>query len=172
MTQRSYAPDYEVKPQLLRDYPEYVDLGKSTEFGGRVQLVRPSWDCDWYWGLGYLTRWDGRRKDIVFHDHFDGCMDRIRAEKANVNWHTAMTRFLFDGGLTKPLRDEKTSWQFVEIMKTLYNLRETAEVLGHGGSRYMTNPCADIIRNFDEVKRINTVVIPALVDELYKCLGY
>lgn len=42
----------EILPELLRDYPEKVYLGK---YGGEdVWLARPSWNCGWYWGFGYV----------------------------------------------------------------------------------------------------------------------
>ena len=62
-------------------------------------------------------------------------------------------------------------WTFCEVVQTIYHLRETAEVLGRGGSHYTTNPCADLIKNPDEVKRINEVLIPKLIDEMYIALG-
>ena len=41
----------------------------------------------------------------------------------------------------------------------------------YGGSHYSTNPCADLIKNPDEVKRINEVLTPKLIDEMYVALG-
>ena len=44
---------------------------------GRYQwLEAPSWDCDWYWGFGYVeeyTRHDkpSASRDIVSHTHVD-----------------------------------------------------------------------------------------------------
>lgn len=53
-------------------------------------------------------------------------------------------------------------------MATFYALKETAEVLGRGGSHYTNNPISELIKNADEVKRINEVIMPALFDEIYK----
>ena len=41
----------------------------------------------------------------------------------------------------------------------------------YGGSHYSTNPCVDLIKNPDEVKRINEVLTPKLIDEMYVALG-
>ena len=41
----------------------------------------------------------------------------------------------------------------------------------YGGSHYSTNQCADLIKNPDEVKRINEVLTPKLIDEMYVALG-
>ena len=43
-------------------------------------------------------------------------------------------------------------------------------MLGSGGAHCTTNPCAELIMNHDEVRRINCKVIPALIDEMYKVL--
>ena len=48
--------------------------------------------------------------------------------------------------------------------------KETAEILGRGGAHYTNNPCKDVIINTDEVTRINTVVLPAVFEEIYKIL--
>lgn len=61
-------------------------------------------------------------------------------------------------------------WTICELFKTAYALKETAEVLGRGGSHYTTNPCAELIKNVDEVKRINEVVLPQIFEEIYKIL--
>jgi hypothetical protein len=49
-------------------------------------------------------------------------------------------------------------------------LRETAEVLGRGGSHYTTNPLSEIIKNPAEVERINKVILPRIFEEIYKIL--
>ena len=59
----------------------------------------------------------------------------------------------------------------MEIMRTLYTLREYSDTLHRGGSHYTSNPCKDIIKNEDEYKRINEVLIPSLLKEVYKLLG-
>ena len=64
----------------------------------------------------------------------------------------------------------KDLWSFCELVKTAYTLKETAEVLGRGGSHYTTNVCADIVKNEDEVKRINEIVLPAIFDAIGKIL--
>ena len=64
--------------------------------------------------------------------------------------------------------DSKTLWKFCELVLTAYALKETAEVLGRGGSHMTENPCADIIKNKDEVKRINEIVLPAIFNQIEK----
>lgn len=158
------------KPRLLRDYPEYVLLGESKDFEGEVYLVVPEFQCGRYWGFGYLERWNDRIDDIDFHSHLDYELNR-----QEFNWRDGM-KALFtkeDGttGLIPALQNDNTLWRFCEVAQTIYTLKKTAEVLELGGSHITSNPCEELIQNAAEVDRLNTVVIPALIDELYKLLG-
>lgn len=144
--------------KLLREYPEQVYLGKYK--GEDVYLARPSWDCDWYWGFGYV-------QNKYLHTHLDSmCMVNDRL----VNLWDGLTHHI-KGGKVHAMHLRKKLWTFCEVVQTIYHLKKTAEVLGRGGSHYTTNPCADLIRNPDEVKRINEVLIPKLIDEMYVALG-
>lgn len=154
------------EPELLRQYPKFIKLGDSTEFGGGVYLKRPEWSCEWYWGFGYLQRWNYRTQDIDFHTHINDEFSKLPDGRRS-NWFDGMKALFDQGDVFKSDRDR---WKFVEIVKTIYSLKETAEVLGRGGSHYGNNPCAELIMNHDEVRRINYKVIPALIDEMYKLL--
>lgn len=61
-------------------------------------------------------------------------------------------------------------WVIAELFETFYTLKETVEVLGRGGSHYTTNPISDLIKNTNEVERINNIVLPAIFEEIYKIL--
>ena len=126
-----------------------VLMGKNSD-GKNEYLAEPSWDCGWYWGFGYL-----QNKDIHHH------VDMLNKDK---NMYDALIEYYGDS-LT--LKDNEL-WVFCELMKTFYTLKDTAEVLGRGGSHYTTNPIAKLIINKDETKRINEIVLPALFDEIYK----
>lgn len=136
--------------QTLSNYSK-VFLGKVDN--ERIYLSPPSWNCGWYWRFGYL----GNKN---CHYHVDGL-----AKDCN----------LFDGlknhfGESFIVKNDKDVWTLAELFKTFYALKQTAEVLGLGGSHYTTNPCSEIIKNTDEVKRINEVVMPQIFEEIYKIL--
>ena len=158
---------YEKAPQLLREYPKFVKLGTSTRLDGDVFIVRPTWDCGWYWGFGYLERWKGRKGDIDFHTHINVEFSE-NGESHRCNWYEGMRHLLDKGDV---FENDTKRWQFLEIVKTIYNLKMTAEVLGRGGSHYADNPLSDEIYNPIEVRRINEDLIPKLIDEMYKVLG-
>lgn len=159
------AVKYKVVPTLKREYPEFVTLGKSDKFGGKVQIRCPSWDCGWYWGFGYLERWNARAKDIDFHSHFDDEVFNVPGKHG----HQVIKEMFGD---TFVIKDDKNVWKFLDIMKTIYALKETAEVLDRGGGNYASEPeCRDVVMNHDEVRRINCEVIPVLIDKMYELLG-
>lgn len=159
--------EYEKAPQLLREYPKYVKLGTSSHFDGDVFIDRPTWDCGWYWGFGYLERWNDRKGDIDFHSHIDHEFGTNK-DGRRVNWYEGMQEVLDQGDV---FENDRQRWQFLEIVKTIYNLKMTAEVLWRGGSHYASNPLSDEIYNPIEVRRINEDLIPKLIDEMYKVLG-
>jgi predicted CopG family antitoxin len=121
--------------------------------GDSIYLRAPAWDCGWYWGFGYLGN-----KDC--HYHLDG-LDK------NKNLFDAIKAH-FGDSLT--ITDEKDLWSFCELIATFYSLKETAEVLGRGGSHYTNNPVSNIIKNEAEAKRINDIVLPSIFEALQAIL--
>ena len=132
-----------------------VLLGKRKSDNRNIFLTKPSWDCDWYWGFGYI----GNRDE---HYHLSGyASEGGFGNVRNINMYDALEQ---DYDLNPNIK--KHLWDFCELVKTAYVLKETAEVLGRGGSHYTKNVCASIIKNSDEVTRINEVVLPAIFEQL------
>lgn len=138
--------------KTLSNYSKIL-LGQNN--GKNIYLIPPSWDCDWYWGFGYLG-------NNSCHYHIDG----LEKDK-NVNMFDA---FKLHFGSTLIVKDNEL-WTLCELFKTFYTLNQTAEILGRGGSHYTNNPCKDLIINTDEVTRINNVVLPQIFEEIYKILN-
>ena len=132
-------------PQLT--IPERY-LGKLD--GEKVWLAPPSWDCNWYWGYGYI-----QNKNL--HTHFD-MLD------TNDNLYDAIQKRFNN---TFSLQGSNL-WAFCELMQTFYSLKKIAEVYNRGGSHYASNPLADILKNPEEVKRINESILPKLFIEIDK----
>ncbi len=134
--------------------------------GENIYLSAPSWDCGWYWGFGYL----GNKN---CHYHVDGLKEvstynheKKVFEYEFVNLHDGFIRHFGKSFIVRPSQ----IWEFAELFETFYSLKDTCEVLGRGGSHLTTNPCADIIKNLDEVKRINEIVLPSIFEAIYKIL--
>ncbi len=143
-------------------------FGKRKDDGAKIYLTDPSWDCGWYWGFGYLGNIDEHYHLKAFqskntsHKKEDGTYFHETIER-NINMHDAL---LEDYELVPNVKENL--WSFCELVETAYVLKETAEVLGRGGSHYTANLCKDIVVNKDEVKRINDVVLPAIFKEINK----
>jgi hypothetical protein len=130
-----------------------VFFGTRRTDGKRIYLSKPSWDCNWYWGFGYL----GNSQE---HYHLSGY-----ANHRNINMHDAL---LSDYELNEKIKENL--WSFCELFSTAYKLKEAAEVLGRGGSLYTCNSCKSLIINKEEAKRINEVVLPAIFNEINKII--
>lgn len=116
-----------------------------------IYLSAPSWDCGWYWGFGYLG-------NNNCHYHFSG-LDK------NKDLHTAIKEH-FD---TINIRESQL-WEFAELMSTFYKLKTATEVL-RGSAGLTSNPIKGVIQNDDEIKRINTIVMPYLFNAIHNILN-
>lgn len=104
-------------------------LGQDSN-GENVWLEDFSWDCEWYWGGGYVERYTNnskpeRARDITSHTHFDGF------GKGNIN--------LFDGfnnEIVKTPLTEKEIWQLCDLMKSFYTMQDSAEWFKNGKANY------------------------------------
>lgn len=141
-------------------------LGRD-DTGTNYWLEQASWDCEWYWGFGYIetytnNRYPSRSKDISSHQHFDGLF--FNTGKMG---YDAFKEFFAETPLT-----DKETWRLLELMKSFYIAKEYASMIYLGGAHYTSHsPCEDIIRDWGEWDRINKIVIPAICEEVYKLLG-
>lgn len=144
-----------MKKEIKNKFGKHWLLGIDSN-GNKHYLQAPSWDCGWYWGFGYIHTFSAR--DIERHYHFDSF-------GKTENMHDGFKKAFVDSVLT-----DSELWKLCELMKTFYILKSTAEVLGRGGAHYTTNPCCELIKNSEEVERINKKVLPAIFKEIEKLL--
>jgi len=151
----------------MKTLSNYQKVFLGTNDGQSIYLYPPSWDCNWYWGFGYIG-------NNNCHYHIDGLKNIEKYNFDSKSWtHESVN--MYDGfkrhfGESFLVKRDKDIWTLAELFETFYTLKETAELLGRGGSHMTTNPCKDIIINTNEVKRINETVLPAIFDEIYKIL--
>ena len=125
--------------------------------GTTVYIQRPSWDCGWYWGFGYLHTYTNRNcpersKDLSTHTHFDTAFPTYDTFLLNQQ----------KSRLDKSVLSESEMWQLYELFRSAYKAREYSDMLHTHGAHITTNPCADVIGNDAEYKRINNVVLPTI----------
>lgn len=142
-------------------------FGKDTYFLGRdadgadLWLEQATWSCEWYWGCGYVETYTSsdpeRAIDILTHTHFDTLFLKNRDGYASF--------FKLNTPLT-----ESEQWQLLELMKSIYTLKETAALYHVGGAHMTSNPCKELLKNEKLEKHINSELLPALFAEVYKIL--
>lgn len=140
-------------------------LGEDAS-GRRYWLEEAKWDCEWYWGGGYVETYTNNRnpeqsRDIASHQHFDGMFFSRK-----VNGYDAFKAFF----KVTPFTD-KEIWEILELMQSFYTARRYSDMLSIGGAHYTANPASETIKSPAEYDRINDKVIPAIMAELYKILG-
>ena len=118
-----------------------------------IYLSPPSWDCGWYWGWGYLG-------NNNCHYHLNG-LDKSK------NLKTAIDDHFVDSYLIRPSQ----RWEFAELVQSFYKLKDMAEVYNKGGCYLTKNSLSELIKNKDEVKRINEVLIPAIFEKCYEIIN-
>jgi hypothetical protein len=128
-------------------------FGKQKD-GERIYLSTPSWDCDWYWGFGYLG-------NSNCHYHLDGY-----ANGRNIHMRDAL---LADYDLSPKI--EKNLWEFCELALSAYTLKEAAEFFHKGGAGCTRNPLQGMMKDVELEKRINEELLPSLFIEMDKLLA-
>ena len=135
-------------------------LGKKD--GNTYWLQKASFDCDWYWGIGYVESYRGHGssdRSWRSHQHFDGLF--LKPAKFVEGF-----KEFFD---ETPFTDSEI-WQILELMQSAYTCRKYSDMLHSGGAHITSNPVTYIIYNKAEYDRINNQVIPSIMNEVYKLL--
>ena len=146
---------------------KYYYIGQD-ETGTAYYYEESCFDCSWYWGIGYIESFTNNRnpeisKDISCHTHFDSLMKEQNRKNL---YHNDAFKAAFP---INPFTD-KEIWTILEIMNSLYTARRYSDMLHTKGSHITSNPCKNIIASETEYKRINEIVIPGLLNELYKIM--
>lgn len=126
-----------------------VFIGRIEGFG-IMNLSKPSFDCGWYWGFGYI----GNSRT---HMHLSGVLN-----ETGKDWFSAFKSVFVDS--PPALQDEKNLWNFVETMKSLYTLRAAADLYYIGGS-HLSSPVVSL-QNIDMYRTIVEKQMPALFREV------
>lgn len=142
----------------IRNGEKNYFLGLNSN-GDKMWLVAPSWDCDWYWGLGYIKIYQqnwmpSKARDILCSTHFDYVFPSYGS-------------FIDEFNNTPFTKDEK--WEIYEYMKELYTLHHYADMMHRNGMNITKG--SDALRNEEddnikEYNRINKILIPNVWKEL------
>lgn len=129
-------------------------LGIDKE-GNKVWLIKESWDCDWYWGFGYIETYNKRYTDIVEHTHFDTLF-----LGANI-FHSFKDHF------SECTLNDTEIWQLLELMGTFYTLRKAAELFHKGGCNISSvKTLRDILKSQEKENSINRELLPKVFEKV------
>ena len=139
-----------------------------NEHNRKMYYVESTFDCNWYWGIGYIVEFTNNNNPAMSRDyktwtHWDSLFNEKAKERM---YHIDAFKAIFP----KNPFTEKEQWKILEIMQSLYTARKYSDMLHARGSHITSNPCNEIIENNKEYTRINEKVIPALLANLYNIL--
>lgn len=157
-----------MKKSVINKFGKHFLLGKDAD-GVKHYLEQAHWDCDWYWGFGYIHTFTNngapeKSRDISSHYHFDS-FNRDKDGRSCCMYDGIKSR------LVELTVSDKELWTLCELMRTFYIMREYSDLLSRGGAHYTTNPKAELIKNDREYKRINEIVLPKIFDEIEALLS-
>lgn len=152
----------------------YYAFGKKIFLLGRDKdginywLEESKWECAWYWGFGYVETYTNNSKphlskDINSHQH----LSSIFGKQGDV-----FVPNIFDSPiLVETTFNEQEGWILSELIKSAYQLKESAELFVRGGSHITTNPCFQLVKNEDWAKKINSEILPMVFENIYTILS-
>lgn len=120
--------------------------------GELVYLSKHGWDCNWYWGFGYL----GNSRS---HFHFDSLLS-ISDGKGSIK---CLASELF----SETNISDADWWVIRDLFVQAYALKKAAEVYQYGGQQTSRSNLTDIIKNKDRAKEINAD-LEVVLDALWK----
>ena len=152
-----------MKKQTIEKFgSKYYLLGTRKEDNKKIWLQEGNFDCDWYWGVGYIEVFNHNYTDISEHTHFDSLF---------------LKRNIFDS-FKDYFKDTTLSdneiWQLLELMQTIYTLREMSDTIHRRGSHITTADIENHIFNeniyLNMYDKISNDTIPTLLNTVYELL--
>lgn len=130
---------------------KYYLLGKNED-GKQMFLQRATFDCDWYWGFGYVTTFTNNivpevSRDIDSHQHFDYLFGK------NTNFKDGFNLVIKESPLT-----DKELWELCELMKIGYIAKEAMEMAYRGGAHYTSSVKIPIVKSTDVYNHYDKVI--------------
>ena len=138
-------------------------LGEDED-GIRYYLEESSFDCGWYWGIGYIETFTNNRQptrsvDIMSHEHFDNKFMRG-------GYVDGYEKFF-----KKSTLDRHQIYKLFELMEVAYTLSHMAGISETSPNRENDGSCYDYLKNQTEYLNIIKVKLPAVLADIYNLLG-
>jgi hypothetical protein len=152
-------------------------LGKRKD-GDFIWLQAASWDCEWYWGFGYIETYTNNKhpelsRDINSHSHWSGLVgkqERYNTEKGCFQLDNDYIHHLNDNpDMVATVLTDTESWELADLMQSFYTLKETAELF-HSGTSHLTSSVAVKFTDKELETHINKELLPKIFDRVYQIL--
>lgn len=147
-----------IKKKKSHAFGKDIYLLGVDKHGDKLWLEAASWDCNWYWGMGYVETYTNQdnpsiAKDITSHSHVDGLLKDCHH---------------FNEVLIESVLTDKESWELADLYKSFYTLKDTAEIF-HTGNSNLTTTGIDL-KDKQLETHINKVVLPKIFERIYEIL--
>lgn len=155
-----------IRKQVSSAFDKTIYLLGEDSDGIKYWLEEPSWDCNWYWGFGYLESYTnnknpGKSRDIRSHSHIDSMF-----LDAHTDPYTAFNNFF-----AKTTLEEHEIWKFLDYMQTFYTLKESAELFSRGYSYFTEKAKMTNLKRQDLNELINKTLLPKLFKNIKNLLS-
>lgn len=153
-----------MEKKIINKFGTHYLLGVDKD-GDYVWLEKESWDCDWYWGFGYLHTYTNninpeRSRDLSSHFHFDSTF-----------FHTGKgVDEAFKEYFQETVLTDSELWQLIDLMKTYYTLRASAEIFRHGYSYFTEKAKIDKLKSPMTEDMINKILLPEVFNKIEQIL--
>ena len=150
--------------KVINKFGTHYLLGED-ENGLKYWLEEPTFNCGWYWGLGYIETFTNNRQptrsvDIMSHEHFDS--------KFMMNYGS------IDGYLDffkKSVLDRHDTYRLFELMECAYTLSKMAGICERGSAWVSKNDCYDTLKDQNLYLEIIQKKLPAVISAICNLLG-
>jgi len=155
-------------------------LGKNAE-GKLVWLEAPKWDCEWYWGFGYIEVYTNsnnpeRARDIQSHSHFSGLVGQQEYydyEKSCYRKGKYIHNVYDSPELVETTFTEKQGWELSELFAEFYLLQKMAEYT-HRSPASCNLTTSPVTQDAEKMKLwhedINKIMIPKITAKVIEML--
>lgn len=157
-----------IAKKIDQAFGKKVYLVGQLKDGSNIWLEEATWDCDWYWGFGYLETYAGNCKpssarDISSHQHVDGFL--FKKDGSDYIDHFYQSKDFQYLTFT-----EEESWELADLFQSFYTLKEAAEFFHRGGSHVSTSAIKGELKNTNFEKSINADFLPKIFKRIYELL--
>lgn len=189
-----------MKKQKSKAFRKEIYLLGCDSSGQNYWLEAPSWDCNWYWGFGYIETYTNNSnpsisKDIESHQHWCNRLQSLKQEpwligykeieyknqapwatktedgKPYYHYHKEYVHNPYDNPyLVDKTFNKEEGWELGELFAQFYFLKEAVEMFGRGKA-HVAGTSINLWKDESKVKEINEVIIPMVTKRILEILS-